>query len=152
MTARKVRAKVVWTEPERVLIVSRAVDLQATEPKLSGLNLLRTATEVLPVDRRRRLIALSQTPWFLPAVREEIARRSATTGESERLKEVLEATAGWKGEHLKALAEAVPAMVGLLNAATIGESLLTEIVETNRQSVKLLEQLVEVTRRPPEPR
>ena len=93
------REKIVWSDAERAAIAARAVDLVAEDPKLTGLPLLRAALQVLPVERRRRLIALSQAPWFLPMVREEIVRRGCTEQESEMtdlIRETLLTQKGWR--------------------------------------------------------
>ena len=97
------REKIVWSEAERATIVAKAVDLAAEDPKLTGLNMLRAALQALPVGRRRRLIALSQAPWFLPMLRAEIARR-AQTGQADEvvtvIRETLVTQQGWRDKHL----------------------------------------------------
>ena len=69
---------------EGVLVQCRAIslarlaaDLTCTTPNLKGLPLLRAAMEALPVDRHRPVIALSQAPWFVGMVQDELRRRRA---------------------------------------------------------------------------
>jgi hypothetical protein len=69
------RSKVFWSNAERSTIVRLAVDLMYATPSLTGLPLLRAGIEALPVDRQRKVIALSQAPWFVGMVQDELRRR-----------------------------------------------------------------------------
>lgn len=69
--------RVIWTDAEKAAVVRRAVDTQRDHPDLAGLPLLRVAMNVLPPTRRRKLIAVTQAPFFEPAVVAEIKRRTA---------------------------------------------------------------------------
>lgn len=69
--------KVFWTEREKSLIVRRAIEVQRERPDLAGLPLLRQAMSVLPASRRRKLIAVTQAPWFEERIKDEIAKRQA---------------------------------------------------------------------------
>ena len=69
------RSKVFWSNAERSTIVRLAVDLMCATPTLTGLPLLRAGIEALPIDRQRKVIALSQAPWFVGMVQDEMRRR-----------------------------------------------------------------------------
>lgn len=60
--------RVFWTDAEKQLIVGRAVDIRDTRPDLAGLGLLRQAIEMLPTNRQRAVVSLSQASWFEPAL------------------------------------------------------------------------------------
>ena len=68
--------KVHWTPEERTIIVGKAADLICEDSGLGHLDLLRAGIDLLPADRRRKVIAMSQVPWFPKLVREEMARRA----------------------------------------------------------------------------
>ena len=44
--------------------------------RLSGLDLLRAAMQVLPPCTARKIAALSEVPWFEPALAAEVERRA----------------------------------------------------------------------------
>lgn len=75
------KKRVYWTTEERASIVDAAISTQLERPDLSGLPLLRVAMRVLPLGRRRSVVALTQVPWFESEMKAEVARRRA---ESER--------------------------------------------------------------------
>lgn len=78
-------ARIVWTDEEKVKIIRRAASNQQRRPDLSGLPLLRESLLAIGQDRRRKLIAMSQAPWFDEALATEIARRAtARNGEPVR--------------------------------------------------------------------
>lgn len=93
-------SRIIWSEAERAQIVTRAVDLKYEQPQLSGLALLRAATEVLPEDRRRRLIALSQAPWFSEMFADMFARQAALIVAEGDVKALREFQLDWKAIHL----------------------------------------------------
>ncbi|WP_143206400.1 hypothetical protein [Singulisphaera sp. GP187] len=66
-----------WTSREKEKIVSRAVDIQSDRPDLAGLPLLRAAMTAIPAERRRKLIAVTQAPWFEEGVAREIRSRKS---------------------------------------------------------------------------
>jgi hypothetical protein len=165
------RGKVYWSDAERALIVSQAADLQAEDPSLTGLALLRAAMKVLPEDRWRKLIALTQTRWFTTMVAAEHARRAAAARGNEDLKAMKEATAEWKDAHIEALNHTVPTLKAMLEqeeaqvqtvasllgeakdwrrwagelmvrVATSNEKLLEEAVRSRARIITLLEQLL----------
>ena len=152
------RKKIVWSDAERAAIASRAVDLVSENPKLTGLHALRAALDILPVARRRRLIALSQAPWFLPMLRAEIARRAQDSRPDEAtdiMRETLVTQQGWRDKHLAEmdsvqdvlhqLVEATRAenmkLDELLNEATPQE-LVASMAKTQAQTVELLTHIV----------
>lgn len=67
--------KVFWSEAEKAAMIAEGVAVQAARPDLAGLPLLRAAMMVLPPQRRRKLIALSQAGWFEPGLKAEYERR-----------------------------------------------------------------------------
>lgn len=77
------QTKVFWTDAEKAAIIAAAVAVQAERPDLSGLPLLRAAMEVLPPERRRKLIALSQADWFEPGLKAEHERRRVRPEQGE---------------------------------------------------------------------
>lgn len=91
------RNKVVWTEKEKSLIVCRAIEVQRERPDLAGLPLLRQAMGVLPATRRRKLIAVTQAPWFEVHLKEEILKRR-TENLNDHNKEVVAILRGILGE------------------------------------------------------
>jgi hypothetical protein len=72
-----VAGKVFWTEAEKKLIASAALEIQQERPNLAGLSLLRQAIRKLPKIRQRKLISLSQAEWFEPALEIEARLRKA---------------------------------------------------------------------------
>jgi hypothetical protein len=54
----------------------RAVEILEALPDMGGMRLLRAAMMALPPARRRKLVAVTQAPWFERAVAVEIERRS----------------------------------------------------------------------------
>jgi hypothetical protein len=68
--------RVIWTDAEKARLIDKAVEIQAEHPNLSGLPLLRASIKTLPPSRRRKLIAVTQAPWFEPGVIAEIRRRT----------------------------------------------------------------------------
>ena len=69
--------RVVWTDLEKDALIRTSVDVQAENPDLAGLPLIRVAMSVLPGYRRRKLIAVTQAPWFEPGIARETKRRTA---------------------------------------------------------------------------
>lgn len=63
-------------------MIVAAIDAQRMRPELSGLPLLRVAMKVLPPDRRRKLIAITQAIWFEKGCEEESHRRLPSQGET----------------------------------------------------------------------
>jgi hypothetical protein len=57
-------SRVFWTDAEKAVVLETAAELLAKRSDLSGLPLLREAMCSLPIDRRRKLIAVTQAPWF----------------------------------------------------------------------------------------
>jgi hypothetical protein len=153
--------KIIWSDAERAAIAARAVDIVAEQPKLTGLPLLRAALQVLPIERRRRLIALSQTPWFLPKVREEIARRGCTDQESEMtdlIRETLLTQKGWRDRHLADLDSMQGVLRQLLEVVTaqnvrcddlvsgdvveVSKEMVVSVAQTQAKIVELLTHIV----------
>jgi hypothetical protein len=81
-------AKITWTDEEKELIVGNAVKLKPLKTWDSPLFLFREAQLVMPPDRRRRIRALSEIPWFIPAVNQAILS-GATPGRVVDLTELL---------------------------------------------------------------
>ena len=70
------QSRITWTSAEKSKVIARAVETQQKRPELSGLPLIRVAMQVLPVNRRRKLNAIAQVPWFEPALAEAVQRRT----------------------------------------------------------------------------
>jgi hypothetical protein len=108
------RAKVFWSAAERLAIVRRAADLHAADPRLRGLALLRAAIEVLPSDRHRSLIALSQAPWFGGMLQDELGRRAleerVTTDAAAAVREQMERMQTWSTGQLARLDRMLPSI------------------------------------------
>lgn len=85
--------RVVWTEGERVRLIARAVETQAAHPDLAGLPLLRASMAVLPVSRRRKLVAVTQAPFFEAGVAAEIRRRTSEAKAEDGLAPILKGQA-----------------------------------------------------------
>lgn len=71
--------RVTWTDYEKTKIIDRAAETLSSRPDLAGLPLLRAAMTVLPVTRRRKLIAVTQAPWFEPGLAKEIKMRRTSS-------------------------------------------------------------------------
>ena len=90
--------KVFWSEEEKLAIVMRAIELRMNKMWDSPLHVLRASMTALPADRRRKVRALAEAPWFV-----ELHDRML----SERLirhkgigAEILSAVAeGWRVQH-----------------------------------------------------
>ncbi len=79
-------SRIVWTASERATIGGVAAETQRERPELSGLPLLRVAMKSLPINRRRKLVAVTQAPWFEMGLSEESRRRTAAgTGAATRV-------------------------------------------------------------------
>lgn len=72
--------KVFWSLAEREQLIVQAIDLQRESPELAGLPLLRRAMYALPTARRRKLVTLSQVPWFEPGLLKETKSRDSLSG------------------------------------------------------------------------
>jgi hypothetical protein len=79
-------------------MISRAADIQADNPDLSRLPLLRAAMDCLPKNRRRLLNAITHAPWFEPGVAAEIHRRANETNAKADLAPILKGTAATSAE------------------------------------------------------
>ena len=60
----RAQLRIVWTETERRALANKAAALQADDPSMAGLPLLREAMKILPSDRRRRVQSMLQIPWW----------------------------------------------------------------------------------------
>lgn len=79
------KQKIILSDDEKRQIVQRAAELRESQPDLTGLPLIRKAMEVLPDDRRRRLICQNQvSPWFPRMLDDEAKRRSLEKRESSQ--------------------------------------------------------------------
>jgi len=58
--------RVSWSSEEKSKIIEHALTLRQARPDLAGLPLLRSAINVLPLNRRRKVISVSQVAWFEP--------------------------------------------------------------------------------------
>lgn len=100
-------AKVFWSDAEKAKIVSRAVELRPTRPDLAGLSLLRAAMAALPANRRRKVVALSQVPWFEEWVAAEVRTAELQGRVDEELapifKNHFEHHIEWRAQHMAAL-------------------------------------------------
>lgn len=96
--------RVVWTAGERSRLIREAADMQAEYPDLAGLPLLRAAMGALAPTRRRRLLAVTQAPWFEKGVAEEIKRRTSELKASASMVPVANSfiltQKGWHDEHV----------------------------------------------------
>ena len=80
-TPKRTRApKVFWTDAEMAFMVARAKEIQAAEPLLAKLPLLRKAMQSLPEKRWRTIIALSQVPWFVEGMTRSAANPALADG------------------------------------------------------------------------
>ena len=106
------KVKVFWSADERLLLARRAADLTVDHPELNGLALLRAAMEVLPPDRHRPLIALSQADWFRKMVQDEIQRRNLedrlSSDAATAVREHIEKMQGWYAEQFARLDKIIP--------------------------------------------
>jgi hypothetical protein len=91
------KEKVFWSNSEKTKMISKAIDIQREKPELAGLPLLRAAMLTLPQSRRRRLVALSQVPWFEDAIKSEIKQR--LTDDKDWSQEILPHHLVWSQMH-----------------------------------------------------
>lgn len=73
------KPKVFWTDAEKEAITEEAVKLREERPDLASLPLLRSAMQVLPANRRRSVLAISQAAWFEPSLKAEIEKRRSSS-------------------------------------------------------------------------
>lgn len=76
------RTRTVWTSREKHDLVMRASSIQRTRPDLAGLSLLKAAMKSMPEARRRRIISLTQVPWFELGLRCEAEIAEAARAQS----------------------------------------------------------------------
>jgi len=158
---RPAKTKIFWSDTERIQITKRAADLMDERPGLSGLPLLRAALEILPEDRRRGLIALSQARWFTRMVQEEVDRREMerraqddTTG---ILREHRAHHESWMEQQLSRFDRMVPALERVAHETEEHRRAFAKMMsgdrewkertlEFNRQAVELLAQNTQATK------
>ena len=69
------KSKVFWSNAERIYHRPPGSRFDVGNPELNRLPLLRAGIDALPIERQRKVIALSQAPWFVGMVQDEIRRR-----------------------------------------------------------------------------
>lgn len=78
--------RIRWTDDERVTIVDIAAQLIHTKQSFSLRDALQKSVDTLPKDRRRKIAALTQVPWFTDSVPQkikELERKSHQAKEEE---------------------------------------------------------------------
>lgn len=140
------RSKVFWSNAERSTIVRLAVDLMCTTPNLTGLPLLRAGIEALPVDRQRKVIALSQAPWFVGMVQDELRRRELEGRVGSDVAEAIREQMHQQLERLdslKEIRERQMDVIGVLEDCRDGQQeFRTGFLEAASRVTQLLESLI----------
>ena len=67
-------AKVLWSDALKAQVTTKGIKLHLGNAELAGLSLLRAAIKALPVNRRRKVISLSQVEWFGSGIKSETSR------------------------------------------------------------------------------
>ena len=115
-------SRVIWTDREKAEMVSAVAELRTERADLSGLPLLREAMTSLPINRRRKLIAVTQAPWFERDLELERRRLEAKRLPTVNAVQVVTHEADPYAPLLRAILAELRAMSGKLDALIARET------------------------------